>query len=620
MRNKIMDGVKNFKKVSLMDIFKGGYRKQLDEKIKFWEEKFSDLKFDEYGRAELGNIAIKRNQIFRDLRLEGILMKGSIFDLYIAKVLRVEFESINPLIVGSSLIEDMFVRGDIYIATRDGKGKTIKTSKVLAKAQELWKKDNIGYQEVMDELRELRSKQEKSSDDREEIAKLVKAKKEFESLNLYCLYETLQNEAKKGGKLFISINPIDVFTSAGESGTSSSINPTKFSTCWRINFEKKGLKDGDNIILHQDGEYSNPYLMYGYESLLNKAIVYVENHERLKVVNKNIPHTNNEFEFIGYTERGHLLYTGENKVMMERWYPSKTQQREEEVINVLKENGMINERLYSTEFTYQDIEGNKDYISLLTQMKNQTKDGERLRGLYLDRVGFAESSTEEYVPVLKSLRDNRIDIYMGYVEDKYIRNVSDLYEYTSICSCGHIHSFKNKKDIEVIDGEFICHECVKEKYFTCPTCGKVCNKEDIKVVEGKELCVHCINDNVIKCSACGEEHLKDNMIAINEEERVFMCKECDSKGVELFDTCEICGKKHLKIDLDVYNVDGKDKKVCFNCYFELYDCKCGNYTLHENGICSVCEKPVTAANINNEELTNPVTSESEPNDSFDLIG
>lgn len=591
--NKVFEELKaGQQEVSVVDFMKGGYKELLEKKIKEWNRIFPQVQFDEYGRAELGNIQIPRDVIFNNVsgQIDDMQRRGSLFDLYLTRVLREKYEACSPLYADRSIIKRAMKHDELYISTRRGREEKVKASKWFAKAQELWENDNPRYTEIMDKLRVLRPKINKTESEKTEIERLLAEKEEIESLNIYVMYQRLQNEAKKGGSLKITINPLDTLVASGD----GRVNPTKFSTCWSTEFKPKKNKDGEDLLVVMEGGYSNPIMLLAYGSLLGKAIVYVENGIDYTIEHKDIPHTNNKFTFKGFTERGHVLIADEDKkkVLVERWYPSKSEERENEVIKIMAGKGMERETYRKKQLPYQDMEGNLVYTSILGKYKYYRKEmAKSYSSIYLDRVGFGESEKkdEKELPVIWGLRGNRIDEGVHSNTDSYAGGTSDLATDVIVCECGHVHNANNER-LEQVEGCWYCGECKNELFTTCPTCGRVHNEEDLIKVGDRVFCADCKDKYIKVCSACGESHLIDNCICINKEEDLYLCKACEVKGEDIFDVCEICGEKHLKRDLDKLIVDGVETKVCSLCYFELEDCKeCNEYTRNSDCVCNKCK-------------------------------
>lgn len=107
--------------------------------------------------------------------------------------------------------------------------------------------------------------------------------------------------------------------------------------------------------------------------------------------------------------------------------------------------------------------------------------------------------------------------------------------------CKDCGKFVSAKDGKIVNGEFICDECLNENYFKCDICGKYHKKDDMCYIEDTQecICTECYeNGEYFFCSVCGHFY-SDNKLIILEDTQELVCKDCAELN---FYQCDDCGR------------------------------------------------------------------------------
>ena len=106
-----------------------------------------------------------------------------------------------------------------------------------------------------------------------------------------------------------------------------------------------------------------------------------------------------------------------------------------------------------------------------------------------------------------------------------------------ICVCEECGEEIDEEDAIDIDGTYYCDECAHY----CNECDKWFEPDmEGQVVNGEWICEDCLNENYEYCEKCGEFHLQDDMITYYEEDGSDgrMCTDCAEDFCMKCDDCE----------------------------------------------------------------------------------
>jgi hypothetical protein len=485
-------------------------------KKEVWQAKFPNLNFDDNGRVVLGKISsLNKATLERELYNNNMTHRFNLaFNQYLEeqkykiKLNNGEYSDDVPAVY--NLDVDIFLSNLCHMFKKENnKLVTVKTSKVLAGVQAIWEKNFDLYVSIVKEIKNLRQ-QGKSYED-EDIKKYSEIKKYMEEDNLYIKYQTVMNDLAGLSDVCLSINPLDLLTSS-QKNDDSNLVLTKFESCWSTRIQKQK----DIYYVFNEGCYSNPKAMVALGSIENRCMIYVVNNRSLDI--------SPEFTLLGYKERSHAWFDDDG-IWIERMYPTKSQSRRQEIMNVISEAGLpiIKEVSSQKEFNFQDIKGNKKYFMAL---RNEDTDNH----LFLDRVGFDEDFKLTYLP------QDRVD----YSYNNYDRLPRLRYDICPHCK-GEI-SMERSSLYFTPEGEVICEYCFAKKYFTCPECGQIHKKSKCKEIDGVYLCDNCIKTRLKTCPDCGQVHYRYR--EINNKK---ICISCYNNYV----ICVKCSKAENKLHMHV---------------------------------------------------------------------
>ena len=140
-----------------------------------------------------------------------------------------------------------------------------------------------------------------------------------------------------------------------------------------------------------------------------------------------------------------------------------------------------------------------------------------------------------------------------------------------ICKdCGR---FVSAKDGKIIDGEFICNDCLNKDYIKCADCGEYHIKDDMYYIEdtSEYVCNNCYERNgYFYCEDCGKFYSESELIYI-EDTQEYVCKTCAKYN---YTQCDDCGRWFRSVAVADYNT-----AICQNCWDTGYwgicdDCGC----------------------------------------------
>ena len=107
--------------------------------------------------------------------------------------------------------------------------------------------------------------------------------------------------------------------------------------------------------------------------------------------------------------------------------------------------------------------------------------------------------------------------------------------------CKDCGKFVSAKDGEIVDGEFICNECLNENYIKCADCGEYHKEDDMYYIEDtqEEVCNDCYENNgYFYCKDCGKFYSESEFIYI-EDTQECVCETCAKYN---YTQCDDCGR------------------------------------------------------------------------------
>lgn len=146
--------------------------------------------------------------------------------------------------------------------------------------------------------------------------------------------------------------------------------------------------------------------------------------------------------------------------------------------------------------------------------------------------------------------------------------------------CKDCGKFVSAKDGKIIDGEFICNECLDEDYFKCDICGEYHKKDDMYYIEDTKetICAECyVNGEYFFCSDCGHFY-SDYKLVILSDTQELICEDCAEDN---YFQCDDCGGWFKSVA-----VADSDTAICDECWQsgEWWVCNdCGSIIRIEDG-------------------------------------
>lgn len=444
--------------------------KVVEEKKKLWSEYIPNVEFDKYGRTVIAKLPTLCSSSVEDNILSKFCSDNYIecFNKYLATngyLIRLRDGNYVSRIHGVDILSpDDFIDNYCHLKKMENdKLVKMKMSKVLAHTQELWESMHPIYGMICKEIKKLRNKGESFSN--YDLANLTKDKMILEKGNLYCRYQELLNENVGSNELILSINPLDLLTSSGETDVDNNLNPTKFSSCWSLVFTEYENRPYRYRVT-KEGCYSSPEGAVSLGSILNRGMLFIKNGNELKI--------DDDMTLFGYKERSHV-WLDTKGVWLEKMYPNKSVRRKKELLESLKSNNVsvINEESISNmeKFEIQDIKGIKRYINTTGR-----------KHLFLDRVAIGDRDFD-----LHYLDEDRCDF--DYDNPDLDPVIDDEVECDG-CECYIDVDGENYHVTH--DDRIICDSCYEEYYFTCPICGEIHKiDEGIMNSENEMVCINC---------------------------------------------------------------------------------------------------------------------------------
>lgn len=149
------------------------------------------------------------------------------------------------------------------------------------------------------------------------------------------------------------------------------------------------------------------------------------------------------------------------------------------------------------------------------------------------------------LPALHSRKFRNVDYArrVSYIKFRLI-SILEIGSIEGHCHiCGAIHT-----DNKVINGKYVCPECVSEYYEKCPVCHEFHIREGMPVVNLNTfpvfVCNKCLNSQLLcKCSKCGRYEHKNKAgtwVKVNKYGHL----EEDPNGVELLTVCGECAAEY----------------------------------------------------------------------------
>ena len=90
---------------------------------------------------------------------------------------------------------------------------------------------------------------------------------------------------------------------------------------------------------------------------------------------------------------------------------------------------------------------------------------------------------------------------------------------------------------EVIDGEYVCRDCVEREFVQCQDCGEYVRRDDAYAYNGNYLCEDCCDENYVTCERCGDLIHIDDAYYIESDE-TYVCEDCLGLYYTRCDQCD----------------------------------------------------------------------------------
>jgi hypothetical protein len=507
---------------------------RLQEKIQWWKERYPALEFDVNGRAIVGQLPKIDEELIRDdLCFGWSYAYKKAFSKYLEqneykiKDKYAEYRGYNRNFDSfyefsyNDLIENSF-----HFEKADGRKVNVKASRVLQAIHKIWIEEyHPEYQLIIDEIKRLRGEGFTYSNS-EDVVNLTKDKERLGGGNLSIKYEDVLNSNAGTRNLYLSINPLDKLTSSGCEGD----NPTGFSSCWSLGFDK----DGTEYNVEARGCYSNPQGQVALGSIINTGMIYIPNGKTLEV---------NGFSFLGYKERSHV-WIDENGLWIEKLYPCKDDRRKKnmreicsKIFPIIKDEDV---QEYE-EFSIQDTEGIKNYCNAVQQGYK----------IFLDRVAIDRNNDYKMV----YLTQDRVDYNYS--------NPDDIPEERTRCSeCGEYHDEDDMEYVAEIDG-YLCSSCFNEGYAYCYHCNHIHRKCDMTWINSADsyVCDRCLNSRYTQCEHC-DEWVEDGDITEVKDSNGYTAKICSDCKDDHYEYCSDCD---MYVHEDYMSTGTDGERYCDDC-------------------------------------------------------
>lgn len=140
--------------------------------------------------------------------------------------------------------------------------------------------------------------------------------------------------------------------------------------------------------------------------------------------------------------------------------------------------------------------------------------------------------------------------------------------------CEYCGALRDVDDMTLIDGEWVCDDCLEEHFEQCDYCGEYHLRDEVTVIEGETVCDDCRDEHFFFCEECGEYHDLNDIVNINRGE-LFWCRNCAERMAY---QCEDCGEYFT--DHRMWTIDGEygaDRNICNRCSEDWVQCSdCGS--------------------------------------------
>lgn len=454
----------------------------LNKKIDCFKYKLPSLNFDKHGRAKIGQI-------------KEVNVEGRIWDEFTKNVCNKEnykenmkyfneklleycnennytqiksytYIDVDYLINSSHLYTFNLASSDInenylHFLKSDGTKVKVKFTKVLSQIYKDFEKDYPKYKEIKEKLKAARESSENIK-----IAVYKQIKKTIEDgIPIFEYDRILNNQSYKNLDLYISVNPLDVLASSGNSAPSeeNEVILTTFNTCYSTMI----INNNSNITIKQSGSHGIPKELYLLNKVLTRAIIYSPNSRELQV-----PGT--DFNLIGYQFRNNC-WLNYNSLFLEKSYPTIGLRKDiEQCLSDFNIDVYDNEdTLDKFEESLQDTALNKEVLK---------------SHVYLDNVGIDDDGYLYMLPEARSLGnyENSNGIYHDNDEDD---------EDESCYGCG---SSRYETFYSDYYEEYYCDDCFKDRHYTCCSCLDTFviadNQPQAVIIDGDKFCPECAEE------------------------------------------------------------------------------------------------------------------------------
>lgn len=126
--------------------------------------------------------------------------------------------------------------------------------------------------------------------------------------------------------------------------------------------------------------------------------------------------------------------------------------------------------------------------------------------------------------------------------------------------CKECEKFVSAKDGKIINGEFICNDCINDNYIKCGDCGEYHKKNEMYYIEDTQeyVCENCFENNgYFQCEDCRNFYSGDECIWI-EDKQISVCEDCAERN---YYRCDNCGYWFESVA-----AWGCDVTICSECW------------------------------------------------------
>jgi len=146
--------------------------------------------------------------------------------------------------------------------------------------------------------------------------------------------------------------------------------------------------------------------------------------------------------------------------------------------------------------------------------------------------------TNERAEARKEKEENTMK---NIINENTITSINTVSEDIICSECGEViiragEEF-NSDLFEVIDGEYVCQDCVEREFVKCRDCGEYVRRDDAYEYDGDYLCEDCLDENYVRCEHCNDLIPIDDATWI-ERDDVYVCNCCRARYYTQCDRCE----------------------------------------------------------------------------------